>query len=416
MPRMFLGVLVGWLGMTALAWGQTETVIPPGLLAPPVSLTELLPGSPLLPVVSDWWEPFPLYGSVDYLQWRVRPARVSVPLVATTRNRIDLGRGDPSLRNPDVAVLFGNQDIDYPAQYGFRVALGFAPTSWGGIGAETRGFYLSTRSRNFRFQSDDQGNPELVLPFFDTTRATGVEAGAPVAGLVSGRSIPGEVAIASSTELWSGEIGPTQRVWASENLVGDALVGLRLLGLREDLSIRARSVNGGESFQTFDRFETTNYFYGGFLGGRVGWLGDHLACDLTARVALGAVGQTLKGDGFTLRPDSIVRRRAGPQTVPGGFYSFSQMGMVKNTQFAVIPEIGMNLGYRITDGITLQAGYTFICWTGVLRAAEQVNRNVTRNQLPLFGGNFNTLPDPSRSLRESDFWAHGLNLGLDIQF
>ncbi|MFM8825451.1 MAG: BBP7 family outer membrane beta-barrel protein, partial [Actinomycetota bacterium] len=62
----------------------------------------------------------------------------------------------------------------------------------------------------------------------------------------------------------------------------------------------------------------------------------------------------------------------------------------------------------------LTLGFTFLYWTTVGRAAGQVDESINPTQLgpgPVVGP-----PAPQFSLRTTDFWATGVNMGLEYQF
>jgi hypothetical protein len=354
------------------------------------------------------------YFALDALLWWLKPGAVSVPLLTTTRRPVDLARADTSLRNPNVAVLFGNQDVSYPPFEGFRFTAGFYPAIVGEPGAELGGFYLPRRTTTFNFTSG--GSAALILPFVNTTSRPPVQAGTPVAGILDGLAVPGNVTISSSAQLWSAEVGPTMRLWQGDALGVDVLAGFRHVGLREDLKILAQSINGPETFQTFDRFVAKNYFFGAQGGARLSWAWGSFGADLTGKVAAGVEAENVEVTGSTLRPASAVSKFKGPTQVAGGFFSFAQQGIVKNTRFAVIPELGLNLGWRLTEFLTLRAGYGALYWSSVVVPGEQVNPRFSRRTLPLFGGDPSKAPAPTGEGKETDFWAHGLNVGLDIEF
>ena len=58
-------------------------------------------------------------------------------------------------------------------------------------------------------------------------------------------------------------------------------------------------------------------------------------------------------------------------------------------------------------------GYTFIYWTNVARAGEQINLRVDANQLPTRAGP-GVGVDPQFILRSNDFWAQGINFGVQF--
>ena len=77
---------------------------------------------------------------------------------------------------------------------------------------------------------------------------------------------------------------------------------------------------------------------------------------------------------------------------------------------------GVTLGCQIANNCRIFAGYNVLCWTNVVRAGEQINRNVN--------GTF--IPDPTTGTsagvgaaqpvfkhHESSFWVHGWSLGAE---
>jgi hypothetical protein len=111
-----------------------------------------------------------------------------------------------------------------------------------------------------------------------------------------------------------------------------------------------------------------------------------------------------------------VKKVKGQFFVPGGLYSFNQQGTNRFAAFAVVPEGGLNLTWRVTDFLALHAGYGAFYLNRALRPAAQIDRDISKKALPLFGGDPSKAPDPIREKVDSDFWAHGLNLGLDLDF
>ena len=63
---------------------------------------------------------------------------------------------------------------------------------------------------------------------------------------------------------------------------------------------------------------------------------------------------------------------------PGGMLtSTNEIGRTQHERFTVIPELGVNLTYRLTDALGLNVGYTVLYVDQALRAGEQVDRNFT---------------------------------------
>ena len=79
-----------------------------------------------------------------------------------------------------------------------------------------------------------------------------------------------------------------------------------------------------------------------------------------------------------------------------------------------MPEIGFTLGYDLTPRLKATAGYTLLYWSNVARPGDQIDLNVDSRQFPPPHDGDGTKPE--FALHTSDFWAQGLNLGLDYRF
>jgi hypothetical protein len=164
-----------------------------------------------------------------------------------------------------------------------------------------------------------------------------------------------------------------------------------------------------------DQFATRNWFYGGQLGLRQQFNWRNWTLDLTGKVALGATHQRVNIDGST----AITPPGGGARAYTGGLLALpTNIGEYSRSVFSVIPEAGINLGYQITENWRVYAGYTLIYWSNVARPGSQIDRVVNATQLPPrdpavpFTG-------PARPLfqfADTDFWAHGVNVGIELKF
>jgi long-subunit fatty acid transport protein len=88
--------------------------------------------------------------------------------------------------------------------------------------------------------------------------------------------------------------------------------------------------------------------------------------------------------------------------------------------FSVVPEAGLTIGYRITPQLSVFSGYTFLYASDVVRAPQQVNRQVNpTGALAISSNPSRTLvgpAEPSFKFNASDFWAQGLNVGVAYGF
>jgi hypothetical protein len=68
--------------------------------------------------------------------------------------------------------------------------------------------------------------------------------------------------------------------------------------------------------------------------------------------------------------------------------------------------------------VRAMVGYNFLYWSSVVRASDQVNRIVNPTQVPssqAFGVAVGPA-QPRSDLRSTDFWAQGLNFGLEFRY
>ncbi len=366
------------------------------------------------------------YASGEYLLWWLRDNKVHVPLVAGIPNPTNLGNvAEASLANPNARILYGPQEIDTGAFSGGRLTLGMALGDEGRLGLELSGLYLPQQSESTTFRSN--GTTGLILPYFQPAQsffgfqinpnqeAGGVVAG-PVTNFLGATSVlSGAVNIDSKTQLWGLEANSVYNLRSGNGLRVDGLLGFRYLGLNDDLTI---GVLRSDSASTIDSFKASNNFYAGQIGARVSWIGERFTVSANAKLAMGvnnesinlrgSSSQTLDFGGF-----GTFTTKSGNQ----GFYTQpTNVGRSADARFAVLPEIGMNVGYRLTDMVTLQAGYTFLYLSDVVRSGDQLNRTmgVTPGTPLLSPGTASK--DPVRVDRYTDFWAHGINLGVQLSF
>jgi hypothetical protein len=83
-----------------------------------------------------------------------------------------------------------------------------------------------------------------------------------------------------------------------------------------------------------------------------------------------------------------------------------------------VPEVGLNVGYQVTSCVRVYAGYTFLFWNNAARPGEQIDRIVNVSQVPSAvgpGGLVGT-PRPAVLFKDTEFWAQGVNFGLEFRY
>jgi hypothetical protein len=343
----------------------------------------------------------------EYLLWWTKSSPVP-PLVTTSPP------GTPAteagvLGLPTTTVLFGGSDVSENPRSGGRLTLGYWVDEAQTLGIEGRFFGLEDRSTTFRAASN--GVPILARPFFnaETNRPDSLLVAYP--GLLRGQV----TASVASQDLWGAEVDLRQNLCCGCCYRVDLIGGYRFLHLGEALAVNETEISTvpianlapGLRFDLNDRFETDNSFHGGELGVDTELRRGCFFVDLLARVALGDLIEHVDIIGNT--------QRAGAGAAPGGFLALpTNMGHFRDSRFAVVPEAGVTFGYRFTEHLGATVGYTFLYWSRVARPGNQVDLAVNPSQLP--PGTLAGAPRPAFSLHESDYWAQGLNLGLEFRY
>jgi hypothetical protein len=346
------------------------------------------------------------WGSGEYLLWWFKNGRVP-PLVTAG--------GDGKLGSPGTRVLVDNLHFDDDIRQGGRFVLGyqFEKIPWFGI--EGNFFFLADRQSDARFSSD--GSPVLAQPFI------GAVKGIPDATLVAdpGRAT-GTVTIGARTSLLGAEASLAARLICSDQFHLTALGGFRFLRLNDEVTSSEQfqvSPNvpgfGGSKVVLQDEFQTLNNFYGGQVGLDSGVRFGMLAIDIRGKLALGQMQQVADIDGATnsLSPN-------GTTTIfQGGLYALrSNSGRHLRDELAFIPEVSLNVGLQLTRHVMVSVGDSFLWVSTVARAGEQIDPVVNVSQFPIRSGN-EPLVGPARPafhFEETDFWAQGMNLGLELSY
>lgn len=370
-----------------------------------------------------------LWVSADYLLWWVKNGPLGVPLV-TTGSLADAAPG--ALGQPGTRVLFGNNSIDYGTFSGMRIGAGIPIGER--LGFEASYFLLESRTGGFSASSDAAGNPIFGRPVFVVNDALGLsgEAFYPVANpsAALGGPFAGRTDIVSRSRLQGWEATFAYNMSQAAGSRFDLLAGTRILDLHESLEINdtltplsgatalsfgGAPVAGGSVVTVSDQFRATNHFYGGQLGLRGVWDRGPLSLSLAAKVALGSTEQIVRVNGAT----SLTPAGGTTTTLPGGLLAVgSNSGRFTRDVFGVVPEALLNVGWNVTQNVKLNVGYSFLYWNDVVRPGRQIDRTVNPAQVPL-DADFGSGGGPARPttrFNNSDFWAQGINFGVEFRY
>jgi hypothetical protein len=362
---------------------------------------------------------FDFWGGGELLRWRQKDLRLAIPIIST---------GAPNsfgiLSDSSSRVLLGNEDLNLGEHYGgrFTVGAGIVPA---GVGVEASMFFMERAKYKFQFASDAAGNPTLARPVIDSN--TGQETSSLIS---SPGAFAGNAQVAGASRLWGAEINLFKGKVACDHIFGDWLIGFRYLDLDETLIISQQSqlLEGGTSgflgdiigpgsiITIGDSFRTRNQFYGGQLGTQweVRYWGFFVY--VMGKVAIGNVHQSIDAQGGS---SVLMPGNTAAMSTPGGLLALASNSVhTSRDSFTFVPEGNLNVGYEFGKHLRIYAGYTFLYWDDVLRPGQQLDRRVNPTQIPtsLAFGPIVGAPAPPVTVRHTDYWIEGWNVGAVIRY
>lgn len=338
---------------------------------------------------------------VDYLYWTAKGDRL--PALVTQG-------GNGALGSAGTSVLFGNTDVNDGWRSGARVRFGywFDPARRNGF--EAHFFALGDASTNFSAAGD--GSTVLARPFFNP------QIGAQDSLLISSPGIvSGQISISETSRL-QGAGGAYRHELCANCLIGPVtgFLGYRYLHLRDTLSITTSTVGlpggpvAGSTFGSAEQFSTSNDFHGLDLGLRGTANRGPWSLEWMTKIAVGATLTDLTIGGST------ATTSGGVTTVTAGdlLAQPTNIGHFSRARFSAVPEASARLGYQITPVVQAFVGYDVMYWTGVVRPGGAIDTTVNVSQLN--GGALTGQARPQPQFNSTDYWAHGLNVGVKAAF
>ena len=91
----------------------------------------------------------------------------------------------------------------------------------------------------------------------------------------------------------------------------------------------------------------------------------------------------------------------------------TNMGVYDRTRMAFIPEVNANLAYDVNPCWRINVGYSFLYWSNVVLAGDQIDRgvNLSQNAGPLIGA-----ARPAFAFHCTDYWVQGINVGVQYRW
>jgi hypothetical protein len=344
----------------------------------------------------------PIWVRADYLVWW-RSGLDLPALVTTAPDGTPLATAG-ELGQSSTTTLFGNDNERYPARPGGRVEAGLWLDQCECWAVGGRFYWLGDATLNYNNSST--GSPILAIPF------TEGQDGSQDARLLSyPGTFNGSMNATATSEVFGGDAYLRaqwcQTSWGRVDLLG----GYQFARINEGFVMNSTAADfGGASNQLSDTFDTKNEFHGGVLGlmahvDHCWWYVDALA-----KVGLGNMHQTVDISG---RSVSTVGGTTSVINNSGLFAQPTNVGTHSRNQFTAIPEVGVNVGWHVTNCLDVNFGYTLIVFTGVVRPGDAIDTTVNTSQI---GGALTGAARPAFNFTDNDLVVHGLNMGLTFKW
>lgn len=356
-----------------------------------------------------------LWLRAEYLYWVTEG--MQTPALVTTSPDATAQGSAAILGLPNTDVLFGGGEINDDGTSGLRIKGGFFLNRSGAFGIEGEAFGLASQDDGFAAST---GREIVGRPFYDTTNDRETAQLIDFPGVVDGSlSITSESKLRSFLLAGRASLCPTcggNCVTCQNTDRVDWIVGYRHVTLEDSLSFSENLTSldpaaPGE-IHLSESFQTENEFNGLQLGVtyqanlRRVWLESLL------RVAIGNNTQTAR-----IRGQTSITEFGATETYDGGLLAQRfNSGTFEREQFTMIPEVGLTLGVRLFDWLYATGGYSLIYLPAVIRAGDQIDTDVNPGLLPPEDDPLTGSNRPRFRFIESDYWAHGLNVGLQMQF
>ena len=369
------------------------------------------------------------YGRLEYLAWRTKG--MSLPPLVTASEMGTPVQDAGVLGLDSTTVVVGNQDVLEKTREGGRLTIGrwFSPIAKNGVEMEI--FAVGRQSEWLAFCSP--GEPILARPFYNSLLEQQDAELVSYPGIVAGSV---GVAVDSEFSSFALRYRRNLRCWpilprgnyGCDGCVGcdapcgpvgtrrlDATIGYRYLRLDEALLINERlgtiDTATPSYFNLTDVFGTRTEFNGAEFGLIWECIRGRWSVETIGRLSIGNSRRQIAAAGATRS-----RAQGVEFTDPGGLLALSSnIGTYSDDKFIAIPELGINLGYQLTKRMRFIFGYSVIYWDQVYRPGDQVDLRVNTDLLPPPVDTDGPLV-PRLAFRDTNYWATGINIGLDCRW
>ena len=346
-----------------------------------------------------------LWAGVEALGWAISgqslPPLVTGSPTGTPREQAGI------LGAPGTQILYGDQTVNGNLQPGIRTYAGLF------LGenkkAAVEGSFFTLYGTGASWLSPE--GPIVARPFTDAANGQPNSALVNLPGVVSGL-----VGIDTGQCFYGLDVNLRRNLRTAANGRFDLVAGYRNMGLTEGLGIyeyldMPDTGSGTKSYLVSDNFWSKNIYNGGQIGLAGSWWLGRWAFDARALLGLGGTSTTVCINGST-----TAYLPTGDTTYGNGLLARQQnIGEYTVQRLSFVPEVALRLSYQLTPHMAINAGYTFLYWTGVARPANQIDSQL--NLHPSLGANPQSAIHPTLStINATDIWIQGVSTGLEFRF
>ena len=364
---------------------------------------ECLPCGPCFPLLCNR-----LWVHGEYLLWWTQGS--SLPPLVTTSPVGTQSNVAGVLGQSTTSILYGGEMVNTNAAAGWRIAMGYWLDDCQCLGVEAG--YLGFGREVSNFSTSYSETPIIARPFRDAQLSSQSAMLAAYPDILEG-----SVSCNLSSQFQAIEVLLRRKVFQGERDNMDFLIGWRYARLDESLRIDQSSqwiesqgpIVAGTVKELYDLFDAQNQFNGAQLGIAYWEQVGRWSLEALLKLGLGCTRSRVLIDGLT----TTTVPGSGTSTYTGDLLAQeTNIGEYSKDSFAIVPELGVTLGCALTSRLQATFGYTFLYWSQVARPANQID--TTASQLPPETPTGSLQPEFSFNM--SDYWAQGLNFGLEYRF
>ncbi len=356
--------------------------------------------------------------AVDYLSMWAK-GNYLPPLVTTSPPGTPQSQVGVLPVSATTSILYGNGRVDLDQRNGARINVGYWLVDGEFLGLEGQYFALETQNSNFFSDADILARPFInvdpILPGPTEDSSIIALPDFQIGGVTT--DLTGSINVETVSNIQSANMTLRRLIWIDFTMQRrvDLLLGYRFFRLEDSVkiddasTIQPAGIIPLTMLTSRDLFRSRNQFHGGEIGIKAQSYHGPLMLEGIAKCAFGNNRQRTWIDGFnTTTVGGITTTGVG-----GLLTQPTNIGSYRRDVFTILPEANVNLKLNVTCNLRLVAGYTFIYANRVQRSGDAIDRTVNPTQI---NGQLQGEARPAFFAKDTPFWLHGYNAGLEYRW